>query len=83
MSKRNNQVINQEVTFSKEEELITVTDKRGVIQYVNDEFCRVAGYDRDELMGKNHNIIRHPDMPKEAFGDMWSKLQNGENWRGQ
>ena len=43
----------------------------GVITYVNDAFCRVAGFTRDELIGQNHNIVRHPDMPSDAFGDLW------------
>ena len=82
MSRRNQSIINEEVTFSDEEELVSVTDKRGVIKYVNSEFCRVAGFTSDELIGKNHNMVRHPDMPKAAFADMWSKLQAGKSWRG-
>lgn len=80
--KRNQSVINEEVSFKQGEELVSVTDKRGVIRYVNPAFCRVSGYDESELVGKNHNIVRHPDMPKGAFADMWSKLSAGQAWRG-
>lgn len=82
MSRRNQTTINEEVTFSAGEELVSTTDLRGVITYANDVFCRVAGYELDELLGKNHNIVRHPDMPKAAFKDLWSALEAGKNWRG-
>ncbi len=82
MSRRNQTVINEEVTFSADEELVSTTDLRGVITYANDVFCRVAGYELDELVGKNHNIVRHPDMPKAAFKDLWTALEAGKNWRG-
>jgi aerotaxis receptor len=82
MGKRNQQVINEEVVFPKEEELVSTTDLRGVITYANDDFCRIAGYTITELTGNNHNIVRHPDMPKEAFKDLWSNLEQGLPWRG-
>lgn len=82
MSRRNQQVIDKEVTFSENEELVSTTDERGVITYANDVFCRVAGYQASELLGKNHNIVRHPDMPKAAFADMWERLKKGKAWRG-
>lgn len=81
-NKRNVHVVNSEVTFSEQEQLVSVTDTRGVIRYANKEFCRVAGFEESELVGKNHNIVRHPDMPKEAFADMWAKLKAGQEWRG-
>lgn len=82
MAKRDSVNIDKEVSFVAGEELISTTDKRGVITYVNEPFCRVAGYTEQELIGKNHNIVRHSDMPKEAFKDMWEKLRNDEAWRG-
>ncbi len=63
-------------------ELVSTTDTRGVITYANEAFCEVAGFTRDELVGKNHNIVRHPDMPKAAFKDLWSSLEKGKSWRG-
>ncbi|MDM7861995.1 methyl-accepting chemotaxis protein [Alteromonas sp. ASW11-36] len=80
--RRNQSVTNNEVTFAANEELVSTTDKRGVITYANEVFCRVAGFDSDELLGKNHNIVRHPDMPKAAFKDMWDHLERGNAWRG-
>jgi len=82
MGRRNQSVIDEEVTFEQHEELVSTTDLRGVITYANDVFCRVAGFEPDELLGKNHNIVRHPDMPKAAFADLWEHLKEGKNWRG-
>ncbi|CAM3681588.1 Aerotaxis receptor [Vibrio aerogenes CECT 7868] len=82
MRKRNQSILNEEVTFGKDEELVSTTDLRGVITYANEAFCRVAGYSFEELHRKNHNIVRHPDMPKAAFKDMWEHLQAGQPWRG-
>lgn len=80
--KRNQQVINEEVTFLDSEELVSTTDTRGVITYANDVFCRVSGFTLEELVGKNHNIVRHPDMPKAAYKDMWDHLKAKQSWRG-
>ncbi len=82
MNRRNAQIINEEVVFDEAEELVSTTDLRGVITYANDAFCKVAGYSINELVGKNHNIVRHPDMPKAAFADLWQHLKAGEAWRG-
>ncbi|WP_416308604.1 methyl-accepting chemotaxis protein [Neptunicella sp. SCSIO 80796] len=79
---KNQNVVDREVTFSDKEELISITDTRGVIQYVNDTFVKVSGYARDELLNKNHNIVRHPDMPSVAFKDLWTNLKQGKPWRG-
>lgn len=73
---------NNEIFLEDNEELISTTDLRGVLQYANDNFCRVSGYDRDELIGKNHNLVRHSSMPKETFEDLWICLKNGTPWRG-
>ncbi len=82
MGKRNQQVINEEVKFSADQELVSTTDTRGIILYANQHFCDVAGYTEEELIGKNHNIVRHPDMPKAAFADLWEKLEQRKPWRG-
>jgi PAS domain S-box-containing protein len=73
---------NNEVTFTQNEQLVSTTDTQGIITYANDSFCRVSGYTREQLIGQHHNIVRHPDMPKEAFKDLWEKLKRGESWRG-
>ena len=63
--------------------IVSKTDKKGIITYVNDKFCQVSKYSRDELIGKPHNIVRHPDMPKEAFKDMWDTIKNKKKiWQG-
>ncbi len=82
MGRRNQTVKDVEVTYDKNEQLVSTTDLRGVITYANDIFCKVAGYELDELVGKNHNIVRHPDMPKAAFKDLWTKMEAGQSWRG-
>lgn len=80
--RRNQTTINEEVVFNASEQLISITDPRGIITYANDGFCRVAGYTEEELVGKNHNIVRHPDMPKAAFKDLWDCLKAEKPWRG-
>ncbi|WP_445765830.1 methyl-accepting chemotaxis protein [Rheinheimera sp.] len=82
MNRRNQQLINEEVNFNAEQELVSTTDLRGVITYANPAFCQVAGYSVEELQGKNHNVVRHPDMPAAAFADLWQKLKLGQSWRG-
>ncbi len=80
---RNNQVlIDEEIAVPTNQQLVSTTDLRGVITYANDAFIRISGFEKDELIGKNHNLVRHPDMPKAAFGDLWSKLKSGKPWRG-
>lgn len=71
-----------EIKFAITEQLISATDCRGKITYVNDAFTRISGYSREELIGQPHNIIRHPDMPRAAFANLWTTLQAGKCWRG-
>ena len=71
-----------QIRFSDEEELVSTTDLQGVITYVNEAFCRVAGYSASELIGSHHNMVMHPDMPKVAFKEMWQALKNERPWRG-
>ncbi|EWH09264.1 methyl-accepting chemotaxis sensory transducer with Pas/Pac sensor [Catenovulum agarivorans DS-2] len=80
--KRNQHTVDKEVVVQANEELVSTTDLRGVITYANDAFIRVSGFSKEELIGKNHNLVRHPDMPKQAFADMWQKLKAGRSWRG-
>jgi len=54
--------------------IVTKTDLNGIITYANDAFCEISGYSREELIGKNHNIVRHPDNPKEIYEDMWKTI---------
>jgi aerotaxis receptor len=62
--------------------IISQTDLKGIITYVNKKFCEVSAYSMDELMGKPHNIIRHPDMPRAAFARMWKTISSGQVWNG-
>ncbi|MUK26980.1 methyl-accepting chemotaxis protein [Aliivibrio fischeri] len=73
---------NNEIIFKSTEQLVSITDLEGRITYANEAFCLISGYKVDELKGQNHNIIRHPFMPKLAFEDLWSKLKEGKAWRG-
>ena len=82
MARKHAQVVDSEVEFPADVQLVTTTDLRGVITYANPAFCRIAGYQVDELVGHNHNLVRHPDMPKAAFADLWDRLKEGNPWRG-
>lgn len=62
--------------------IITKTDTNGKIVYVNDKFCEVSGYKREELIGNMQNIVRHPDMPKSVFKELWITIQDGMIWHG-
>lgn len=80
---RNNQPVTQkEHRYPAGVRLVSTTDLSGKITYANPDFCRVSGYDLEELVGQNHNMIRHPDMPAAAFKDLWETLQSGESWMG-
>ena len=62
--------------------VISTTDLQGVITYANDLFCKLTGYSREELVGKPHNLVRHPSVPKEVYKDMWDTIQAGKIWTG-
>jgi methyl-accepting chemotaxis protein len=73
-------VTNVEREFREGETIVSKTDLRGVITYVNPYFCEIAGYTEKESLGQPHNFIRHPDMPPEAFADLWATLKKGRPW---
>lgn len=62
--------------------ILSTSDIHGNITYANKKFCEISGYTQEELLGKPHNILRHPEMPKEAFEDLWDTIQKGEVWQG-
>ncbi len=62
--------------------IVSETDLNGVITVANRKFCGISGYSADELVGEPHNIIRHPDMPKAAFAQVWKTIQSGTIWHG-
>lgn len=74
--------IDHEVMLTEDEFIVSKTDTKGIITYVNRTFMAVAGYAEAELLGKQHNIIRHPDMPRGAFQLLWDTLQQGEEFFG-
>jgi len=81
MRRKRPEVLNEEYRFSQGV-ILSETDLRGIITYANRRFCQISGYERPELIGKNHNIIRHPDMPRELFRQMWQTIREGRSWEG-
>ncbi|QOV65862.1 methyl-accepting chemotaxis protein [Kosakonia pseudosacchari] len=78
---RNNEpVTQQEYVFDNDATLMSTTDPDSYINYANDAFIDVSGFSLEEIKGQPHNLVRHPDMPKQAFADMWSTLKKGEPW---
>ena len=71
-----------EYLLTDEDILISATDTRGMITFANNCFYRIAEYDAGELFGTPHNVIRHPDMPKTAFADLWGTIAAGKLWQG-
>ncbi|MFC6669814.1 methyl-accepting chemotaxis protein [Marinobacterium aestuariivivens] len=78
--KINMPVTDHEVKLRDGQELVTKTDLKGIITYVNPAFVEVSGFGADELVGRNHNVVRHPDMPPAAFADLWATLKLGRPW---
>jgi len=73
--------LNDEVFFDGRS-LISETDTKGIIVYVNRKFVEMSGYSKEEAIGQPHNILRHPDMPKLAFEQMWKTIESGKIWEG-
>lgn len=80
--RKNLPVTDKEKTFPKSQKLISATDLKGKILHCNDAFVEVSGFSKDELIGQPHNIVRHPDMPPEAYENLWSHLKAGRPWMG-
>ena len=66
-----------------ETSIVTKTDPEGIITFANENFCKLSGYDEMELVGRPHNIVRHPDMPPEVFSDLWRTISQKKIWRGR
>jgi len=71
-----------ETEVPEDELIISRTDLSGKITYANETFCNISGYHEEELLGKSHNIVRHPDMPTAAFQDLWETIKSGKQWKG-
>jgi PAS domain S-box-containing protein len=75
-------VIDEEIVFSKKKFIVSKTDLKGKILFINKNFCEVSGYTEEELIGLNHNVVRHPDMPRSIFYLIWSSLLAGKEVSG-
>ena len=75
-------VTDNEYLLNDDTLILSTTDLKGRITYVNQTFLEVSGFSKEELLGKAHNIVRHPDMPPEAFDDLWKTLKAGKPWAG-
>ncbi|MCW9057873.1 MAG: methyl-accepting chemotaxis protein [Gammaproteobacteria bacterium] len=75
-------VTNVERELAEGDSVVSKTDVHGVITYVNRTFCEISGFSEEELIGAPQNLVRHPDMPPEAFQDLWDTLQAGKSWKG-
>lgn len=80
--RKNLPVTNKERQFDPKRPIVSITDLKGNIRYPNQAFTNISGFSREELIGQPQNIIRHPDMPAEAFEDMWRTLKANLPWRG-
>jgi aerotaxis receptor len=80
---RNNQPATKtEYKIAADAAIVSHTDRKGVIKFCNQEFIDASGFEQHELIGQPHNIVRHPDIPEEAFRDMWDTLEKGRPWAG-
>ena len=80
--KINQPVTQVELPFSESANILSTTDLKGAVTYANRDFEQVSGFQLDELLGKNHNMVRHPDMPPAAFEDLWRTVKAGRSWMG-
>lgn len=80
--KKNFPVTGVENDYPSEMHIVSTTDKKGITTSVNNDFRTISGFKDEELIGKNHNVVRHPDMPQAAFADLWSVIKQGKPWMG-
>ena len=78
--RQNLPVTQREYSFPADATLMSCTDTQSHIVYANEAFIQVSGFTREEIAGQPHNMVRHPDMPREAFADMWDTLKAGMSW---
>ncbi|NEX22638.1 PAS domain-containing protein [Thiorhodococcus mannitoliphagus] len=80
--KLNLPITNRENDYADSLVIVSTTDTKGIITYCNKAFIEISGFEEQELIGVNHNLIRHPDMPPAAFKDLWATVKKGKPWRG-
>jgi aerotaxis receptor len=80
--RKNLPVTTNEYVLNDNDIIVSKTDLKGKITYVNQEFLRISGFSEQEALGAPHNLVRHPDMPEEAFDDLWKALKAGKSWTG-
>jgi aerotaxis receptor len=73
---------NREIELNKKMMIVSETNEKGIITYANNDFCSIAGFSKEELIGKPHSLVRHQDMPKAAFEDLWKTVKAGKIWNG-
>lgn len=76
------QTLGDEILLGDTSLLVSETDAKGIIVYADETFVQYSGYSLEELIGKPHNMIRHPDMPKAAFKELWTTVKSGNVWQG-
>jgi PAS domain S-box-containing protein len=72
----------EERVINQQSVLVSEADSKGKIRFANEDFCKISGYELEELIGQAHSIVRHEDMPKSTFVDMWKTLKLGHTWAG-
>jgi aerotaxis receptor len=80
--KKNLPITGVERDYPESYNILSTTNPKGIITYTNDDFNEVAGFNDEELRGKNHNVVRHPEMPPAAFADLWETVKSGNTWMG-
>ena len=81
--KKQQEQLKELLTIYDKNVIFSQTDTKGVITHASSAFCKISGYDKNELIGKPHSIVRHPDMPKEIFQEMWEIIKQGKIWEGE
>jgi PAS domain S-box-containing protein len=82
IAKKNEHILNEYKRSVYASSIVSITDLKGNITFVNDKFCKLSGYKKEELLGQPHNIVRSPNMPKSEFENLWDTIQNGQMWKG-
>ncbi|MCV6624868.1 MAG: methyl-accepting chemotaxis protein [Cellvibrionaceae bacterium] len=80
--RKNLPVQDVEIDLDESSNILSITDHQGKIKYINDDFIKFSGFSREELIGEDHNIVRHPDMPPAAFADLWAAMKSNRTWKG-